>query len=315
VFFIAGMYFAGLIEAGKNQGLAGGAIVLGWGVLFAGIAFLLSLFISYYLEHKKIIKLNWILVVLLLIGYGVTHYRFVKRDQLQQEKNEQFKPAPTTPTKTAEPVKEPTAMLVSNNTGQAFELASVNMEKTMGMGYFSPNYYEHPTLYFYGNLNLEKSFMDHSPYDSITFKRNKYNQYEIATAPPWLVPEILKLDYDRLYFKIESLTQEFAEVVVNQQTGKTSFVSRNAGNVIYWPDFLMSMHSVEFYPESREKVRARAFAGSSEIRTAYEFMRPLKVKGDWMEVLLMDDDFKKVGLGWIQWKRNNELLIKFNLLS
>ena len=103
VFFIIGMYLAGLIEAGKNQGLAGGAIVLGWGVLFAGVALVLSFFITYRVEHKTILRANWMLFVLLLIGYGITHYRFAQRDKQQKERNEPYQEKSTTPTPTAEP--------------------------------------------------------------------------------------------------------------------------------------------------------------------------------------------------------------------
>lgn len=103
VFFIVGIYFAGLIEAGKQQGLAGGAIVLGWGVLFAGIALVISFILTYKVEHRKIVIGNWILLVMLLIGYGITHYRYKQRQKLKEEKDKQLKEKPTTPTQTAEP--------------------------------------------------------------------------------------------------------------------------------------------------------------------------------------------------------------------
>lgn len=102
VFFIVGMYFAGWIEAGKNQGLAGGAIVVGWGVLFAGIAFVASFFLTYHVRHSRIVAGNGVLFVVLLLGYGITHYRFMQRNELQEEKNRPFKESPTTPAKTTE---------------------------------------------------------------------------------------------------------------------------------------------------------------------------------------------------------------------
>jgi hypothetical protein len=309
VFFIVGMYFAALIEAGKNQGLAGGAIVLGWGILFAGIAFITSFFVTHKVEHRKIVIGNWILFVLLLIGYGVTHYRFMQRDKQQKERNEPYQKKSTTPT------TEPTAMLTLKEMDGEVAIPSEMEEQSMGMGFFSPNYYENPTLYFYGNLNLEKSLMDHSPYDSITFKINKFNSYEIATAPPWLVPDHLKLDYGMLYFKIESVTEEFVEVVVNATNNQTSFVSKRAGNVVYWSEFLLRVNSIEFSKESAEKVRVRPFQASGEVNTPYQFMRPVKIKGEWAEVLLLNGDFKKVGNGWVQWKRDNKLLVLYNLLS
>jgi hypothetical protein len=67
VFFIVGMYCAGWVGAGEGQGFAGGAIVLGWGVLFAGIALVASFFFTYHVQHKRIVTCNWILAALLLL--------------------------------------------------------------------------------------------------------------------------------------------------------------------------------------------------------------------------------------------------------
>jgi len=311
VFFIVGIYVAKLIGAGKNQMLAGGAIVLGWGVMFAGGALLVSFFIVRYVSHKIIVRLNWILLVAIGILYGITHYQYLQREKQKEEdaKKENFDPTPNV-------VTEPTALLVKKIAAEkdTYEKPLIQ-DKEMGMGFFSPNHYENPTLYFYGNPNLEKSIVEHMPVDSITFKRNQYGQFEIATAPPWLVPDILKLDYDILYFRIKSITQEFVEVTVNTTNGQTSYVNRSDGKVAFWGDFLMRMNSVEFYPNSNEKVRDRPFSSSGVSNTPYEFMRAVRIQNDWMQVLLLDGDFKTVGKGWIQWKRDNKLLILYNLLS
>ncbi len=118
-----------------------------------------------------------------------------------------------------------------------------------------------------------------------------------------------------LYFKIESISEEFVEVVVNATNNQTSFVSKRTGNVVFWPDFLLSVHSIEFSQESQEKVRVRPFAVSGTVNTPYQFMKPIKIKGEWAEVLLLNNGFQKVGKGWVQWKRENKLLILYNLLS
>ncbi|KAA3618230.1 MAG: hypothetical protein DWP94_14645, partial [Flavobacterium sp.] len=242
-FFIVGLFYAGAIDAGKNQGLAGGAIVVGYGVLFGGIAFVASFFIAYHLNLKIIKIINWVLLVLILTTWSIKFYEFRQWDKLQEEKSKEIKQRSKTPTKVT-----PSAMLRFPGRKQPAPVINESISVDSGMGFFTPNYYENPTLYFYGNLNLEKSLMDHSPYDSITFKRNQYNQYEIATAPPWLVPDHLKLDYDMLYFRIVSVTEEFVEVLVNTQNGQTSWVAKRAGNMLLWPDFLLRIHSVEFLP-------------------------------------------------------------------
>lgn len=314
VFFIVGMYFAGWTEAGINQGLAGGAIVLGWGLLFGVIAFIASFFATHHLAHKRIVVSNWVLFAALLLGYGVTHYRFTQRDKLQKERNKPYnKKMPTKPT----PTDEPTAMLFfKEEFNEVRPQIPLQQEiQREGMGYYSPNFHNSPVLYFYGNPNAIKSLPGQLPNDSITFKRNMRNQFEIATAPPWLMPDIMKLDYDLLYFKIQSVTKEFVEVIVNAQTNQTAYVRKSDGNVAYWPDFLLGVHSLQFLPESKEKVRARPFQSSSVITTAHLYMKPVKIKGDWAEVWLLDVQFQNIGKGWIPWRRDNQLLVRFNLFS
>lgn len=316
VFFFVGIYIAKLIGAGEGQMLAGGAIVLGWGVLFGGIAFVLSFFLAYYIAHKFIVRLNILLLVALGTLYGITHYNYVQRQKEKEEDpvEKEFQKKPTTPAPDA--VKEPTAMLTALSVKREPKDQAHNaIDNQMGMGYFTPNFYENSTLYFYGNPNLEKSIIEHLPIDSITFKRNQYNQFEIATAPPWLVPEILKLDYDMLYFRIKSVTQEFAEVTVNETNGQTTYVNRRSGKVVYWADFFLGIHSVEFLPDSSESVRERPFPNAGNNNQPYAFMRALRIQGDWMQVLLVNSDYQTVGKGWIQWRRQGALLINYNLLS
>jgi len=314
VCFILGLYFADAINAGKNQGLAGGAIVLGYGVLFGGIGFIASFFIAYYVDTKVIVKINFFLLIILLAAVGYKYFEFQKRDKLQKEESEKFNPPSNTPTQQTEPIG-----LVMPYKIEATNLlnikSSIQENEEIGMGFFAPNYYDNPVFYFYGNINLEKPLMDHTPYDSITFKRNQYDQFEIATAPPWLVPEYLKLDYGFFYFKIQSVSEDFVEVITNKINGQTSYVDKRAGKAIYWPEVLLRMNSVEFSKGLNEKIRIRAFEASGEVNIPHQYMRAIQVKGEWLQVLLLDGGFITVGKGWIQWKRNGKLLITLNLLS
>ena len=316
VFFFIGVYVAGAVGAGEGQMLAGGAIVLMWGVMFAGVAFVASFFVTGYAPHKTVVRLNWLMLVALLILYGITHYRYVQR-QKEKEADPIEKSKPATPTEVApNAMGEPTAMLSPMlRSLKVRKSTSGNLKSRLGMGYFTPNFRDNTTLFFYRNPNMEKSVMEHSPVDSITFRQSEHHQFEIATAPPWLVPEIMKLDYDMLYFRIKSVSKDFAEVIVNDTDGRTSFVNRYDGKIHYWADFLLGVSSVEFIPGSNEKVRARPFESAGAIGTSYESMRPVRIQNDWMQVLLVDGDFNTTGKGWIRWARDGELLIHCNLLS
>ena len=302
-FLLLGMTFAGFTDAAKGQGLAGGTIILGYGVLFAVIALPIAVFMAYRTANKSLVIANKILAVVLIIAFSITTYRY----QVRNKKN-------VLPPDQKREVAEPTEVSPKVVAMNSIE-PKIQKSTAMGMGFFVPNFYEQPVLYFYGNLNLKKSVDEHSPYDSITFKRDKYNNFEIETAPPWLVPHHLKMDYGLLYFKIQSVSRDFIEVIGNTKTGQTTYFSRSAGKIVYWREFLLGVHSVEFIEGKEQPVKVKPLDHAGDINTKFELLRPTIIEGHWMQVDLYNNDYKKVGSGWIQWKKNNNLLIQYSLLS
>ena len=103
-FFVLGLYVASWMDAGKGQGLAGGAIVLGYGVLFAVIAFVASFFIAHVIPHTIIKISNWVLFALLLLISGLKYAEYQERDKLQDERNAPYQKENTTPTEVTEPI-------------------------------------------------------------------------------------------------------------------------------------------------------------------------------------------------------------------
>lgn len=301
--FFIGLTYAGITDAGKNQGLAGGAIVLGYGVIAAGIGLIIALFVAYKANRKIIFRLNIILALCIAGFYAYYHIKFLEKQKEQDKQNMEQPKKETAPST----VTEPTAML--------FNSESKMQESSMGLGMFSPNMFNSETLYFYGNLNLEKSLIEHVPTDSITFKKSEYGSFDIATAPPWFVPDHLKLDYDILYFKVVSVTKDFLEVVVNTSSHQTAFVYKGSGVLKFWPEFLLSINSVEFINKDSQKVYVKPLDHAGTVNTSYGFMKPLRVQQNWMYVLLLNDGFEVTGKGWIKWQGNNQLLITYNLLS
>ena len=311
-FFFLGLVYAGITEAAKGQMLAGGAIVFFYGVIGAFIGLCLSLFIAFHAKRHIIIRLNGILVFIIVASITYFYFNYQKR-QLERLENEPPKkeqpltPKPTSPAADAQPI-EPLAMLMDNK-------AERQTESIMGLGMFTPNFYEHKTLYFYGNITPGKSIQEHMPTDSITFTQREYGGFDIATAPPWLVPDHLKLDYDMLHFKVKSMSHDFIEVVVNTTNNQTALVDRYAGKIQFWPEFLLGIHSVEFPQPITYKVYARPFDYAGTVEIPYSFMRPIKIENEWMYVELQGDDFKEVAKGWIRWQKDGKLLITYNLLS
>ncbi|MCB0822607.1 MAG: hypothetical protein KDC09_07920 [Bacteroidales bacterium] len=190
----------------------------------------------------------------------------------------------------------------------------LSQEAAPGLGMFKPDFFNNHKLGFYGKPNFEKAPDEHVPYDSLLFEKTETG-LNIAYAPPYFVPAIMKLDYEVLYLRVVSVKRDFYEVVVNEITGQTSYIDKYSGEIFYWPDFLLQVNSViQIFPENNP-VRTKGLAAASEVNTNYSFLHPISIKNDWMEVELLDDSFQRLETGWIRWQECGELLITFSLFS
>jgi hypothetical protein len=310
-FFIVGMYFAGLIDAGKGQGLAGGAIVVGYGVLFAGIAFIASFFIAHFIPHKFIVYANFVLLAIVIISYGITHYRYIQR-QNAKEKSEQFRPKSTTPIPQTKPIGMVT--FYKNDASSPIIIKDLIEENdAMGLGFFRPNFFQFPTLFFYGNVTLEKSVNQHTPTDSLALGRDQFGDFTLIAAPPWLWPEAMNTSFGIFYFKIKAMGREFIEVEVNSKTGQTAYLNTHNGELLFWPEFLLMASSIDFIEGKTQVPKIKPLDYAGEINTTYAHISPLQVEDEWIQVDLKDQNYREVGKGWIRWQKNGELMIKYGL--
>jgi mannose/fructose/N-acetylgalactosamine-specific phosphotransferase system component IID len=85
--FFAGIMVATLVDAGKGQMLAGGAIVLGYGVVGAVLGLVVALYLSliYRAKPKDIILWNKLLAVLVLCFWIVFYVRYQQREAERKE--------------------------------------------------------------------------------------------------------------------------------------------------------------------------------------------------------------------------------------
>jgi len=184
----------------------------------------------------------------------------------------------------------------------------------MGLGMATPKFYENHVLYFYGNPSLEKLVSDHIPTDSLVFKRSELG-VEITYAPPWFAPAHLKMDYELLFIRVLSVNRDFIEVMVNEFNGQTAYMDRIRNELRYWPEFLLNINSVEPLSPENNPVRVKPLSHASLVSTPYSFLKPLRISDQWIQVELLDDNFKSHGKGWIKWQENGKLLISYSLLS
>lgn len=321
VFFFAGIAWAIFSVAGKNQMLAGGAIVLGYGVVGAGIGLVAALLTAYATNRSLIVKLNLVLFVFMLgfAAYFFLSYQARQRVKQQKEPTNQQQPRPKAPTKLGFinfnlPGLSANSVGLSSITQLFAPKVQTEGKHPAHLGMFAPDMYQNEVLYFYANINHEKPLDEHLPSDSITFTRTEQNDVEIATAPPWLNPQHLKLDYGIIYFTIETLYKDFVEVVVNTATGQTALLSSDAGKIVYLPDFLLHTYSIKPLNPNAQSLKVKPLDYAGLVSGTYSLLQPIAIKQDWLRVALMDKNMKKTAEAWLKWRENGQLLIEYSLL-
>lgn len=334
--FFLGVMYAGWIEAGKGQMLAAGAIVLGYGVVGAFIGFVTSLVVARWgsrevreqAGRRTIIGLNGLLA-LLLAGFFI--YFTVKYQRKHAANSMDILPETELPEKTKVPKKMISPVVDQHEiSSDAVEFPKTKTAKVqplhsfnpssqpvpdIGLGMFAPHTAVGAPLYFYGHPIQGWPAPMEDIVDSVTFHKDQYDNLAIATAPPWFVPIHEKMDYGFMFMKIRTVYRHTLEVEVNKMDGRTALVSNESGRVIYWPEFLLSVYSIELLDEDSQKIRVKPLDYAGETRLEYEFLRPVAIRADWVKVELKNSDLKTIGEGWVKWRENGRLLVRYSLLS
>ena len=295
LFAFIGLLYATLVEAGRHQGLAGGAIVLGYGVISGGVALLAAIIAAGFLDRSRVILFNKILPFLIAIVLFALKIAVETRNAKRAQSD-------------MPPVDIQTVPVSEGIMGPQHQVSK------LGLGMFMPNYYENRVLYFYGRPTNGKGIDKQIPTDSVVFKRGDHS-LEISYAPPWLLPEVMKLDYEMFALKALTLHHDLIEVEVNKRKSKSTYVDRYSGRMQYWPDFLFAINSVEPIDRTKNPIRLRPFDHGSIIDKSFEILKPLAIQSNWMEVELLDSEYRSNGTAWIKWHEEGQLLITYNLLS
>ncbi|MEQ9593236.1 MAG: hypothetical protein RLN86_11575 [Cyclobacteriaceae bacterium] len=288
--FFAGIFY-GIATVPKGSGLAGPAIVLMDGAIGAVILLAIALWARKKLSRdmRKKITVGLLLACLLPIGWMI--YRF-ETNRSQEDPVEAIDRKPVTPV--------------------IHMQASVG---SLGIGVIRPDFFNKQVMYFY-SPNLQKSPNDHTPVDSLSFGQTDHHQYDITYAPPWFFPEAMKMDYEILYMKVLNRTHDWIQVEVNKQTGQSSWISASEADIVYWPDFLLSVNSVENLNPTKNSLRVKPLSNASLwVGNNFQYMRPIMINEHWMQVSLLDNMLKEVGKAWLLWHDGKGLLVSYNILS
>lgn len=283
--------FYGIATVPKNSGLAGPAEVLGYGIVVAFISLVLSLIINRKMKPaiRKKITIAFLLICVIPICWFI--YRF----------------------KTNRPAEKAIPSTARQVTPVGYNQSAAT---TLGLGMMRPDFYKKKVLYFYNSPNLEKSVYDHTPSDSLVFGQSDHHQYDITYAPPWFFPAHMKMDYEILYMKVILQGKDWMQIEVNKQTGQSAWVDASEVKLLYWSQFLLGVNSIENPDEQYNPLRVRPLEQAGLWKgAAYEWMIPVLVNENWLKVILRDKDMRVIGEGWLRWRNDKNLLIRYSLLS
>lgn len=298
VFFFIGAYYAILSGASSGQGLAAAGIVVGTGILSAFAAFFAAMIAVSYIETANIRRLNWIMALILVVFIVVTTVRAIQRKNRKADDSApEAKPVPTVPARSQ----------------SRRDLHALPDHKMVGHGLLFARFSQHRPLLFYSNPNRING-QQPSVVDSVVFS-GEVSGPEIVSAPPWLVPERLVADYQLMLFVVVSVKSNYLEVIVNAKTQKTLFVDRTAGRFVYWPDFLLGVVALQPIDRAQNPVRLKPLYNSSVVMTEYDHLKALLVRDEWVYVALRDVHRSALDHGWIRWRSDGLLLVRYDLLS
>ncbi len=185
----------------------------------------------------------------------------------------------------------------------------------LGIGIAAPHMIPGRPFYFYSAPDFDAVPLPSNAIDSITFVKGKYC-IDIATAPPWLAPEYIKLDYDIFLFRVVTYSQNWIEVIVNTTTGQTSWVDGQAIAYREWGTFLTGIVAVEVIDIEKNPIRLKPLDHSSILaQVPGAQLRPIAVQGDWLLVSSVGLADRIVPTGWIRWRRGGQLMITYSMLS
>ncbi|MBK8498679.1 MAG: hypothetical protein IPL52_07645 [Flavobacteriales bacterium] len=296
--------FLGNASVDQSDGLAGAATVLGYALLGFVLAVVVAIMLARRMARGLLVRVLLVIGPLALIMSAWSTKRFLDQkeqsdEQWEQERMRHMKPTPV--------------LFASLGGAVDHSFALQSPTRTLGMGMVSPRL-EPGVLRFYAMPDLDQP-PDHAAVsDSIVFVQGEYH-VEIAYAPPWFVPAHLKLDYDLLLVRAVTIAQNWIEVVVNEQDGRTAWLFRQDLELRLWHEFILGVVAVEILDPSVNPIRLKPLEHAAVLADGADaLLKPLAVQGDWLMVSTNGLADRIVPTGWIRWRDGEKLLVDYSLL-
>ena len=308
-----GFAFGGIIAkyffVDPGDGLAGAGTVGILALFGAFIGLIVSIVLTWKLPEKQRTVLSGVITVVAFVLWLVAFFHFKERQKEREKENlELF--GTTEPSATVAPKPSAPAEHAELPSSEALDGAETSK---MGVGMVSVQPENGKVLRFYSKPEHFELPEQLTAVDSITFK-DAQHFVDIVTAPPWFVPQNMKLDYNILLLNAVTTNRNWVEVIVNKMDGMTLWVYKEDVKLQTWPEFLLNVYSVyilnpeDFPPRIKPMDHA---SPASNVDPKGDF-HPISIKDDWMEV---HPDHEIDSPVWIRWRNDGRLIVSYSLLS
>ena len=192
----------------------------------------------------------------------------------------------------------------------------------LGCGLVSINFDDNTVLHFYASQEGTL------PAKTIEFFNDKsinvWNIRDLDKQKEWLKPEVLWLDYSSFVFICKTLTNDWFEVIVDKENGKSLWLKKSElTKFSNWETYLQGMFGIARLSDHSQKIKKQPSDSSEEIKySGQDCFQVKSMDGDWIEIFTADycdesytDSKIKIKSGWIKWRQGNKLLIEYRITS
>ena len=198
-------------------------------------------------------------------------------------------------------------------------LVSGQKNINLGQGVLHIDFEKEPALLFYTDTT------ESAPTRVVRVTKDKEGGFVIknnAQVKTWFAPEGLWPDYSIFMIRVDTAMSTWYKVVTHNEKGTTLGMKRDpVKKFIPWTTFLVEeTTAIDKHEDFALEIKAAPSPKAATLKKMEktDCFRAIEIRGDWLrvktnELLECDQSDKKIKSGWIRWRWNNRLTIRYGV--
>lgn len=191
----------------------------------------------------------------------------------------------------------------------------LDTKSELGLGVIQVDIYKTTEIRVYrnkGDKSPEKIIKLVNREGEITIEEKNYSN--------WLKPEAIWFDYSQFIFRYTATEDKWIQVIVNTDTKEKKWIQKSETLTMQTWENLLIYETTAIDPLEPTDIKTEPNTNSKTLRksTEKDCFEAIEIKGDWIkirtnETLDCNEHPQPINSGWIKWKENNQLSIKYFL--